>query len=93
MQQIYINGKCNFLVESRILNGANKAHFREKLPLGNLDPKELATSENSFTKAVVSQLLKFANANLRHAITHKVIGTTCSFSKFIEVSLSKVKVK
>jgi hypothetical protein len=33
-QQIYIIGKCKFLMDSKILNCANKTNFREKLPLG-----------------------------------------------------------
>jgi hypothetical protein len=35
-QEIYVIGKCKFLVDSQILNWTSKACFREELPLGSL---------------------------------------------------------
>jgi hypothetical protein len=46
--QIYIIEKCKFRVYSQILNWANKACFREELPLRNLGSKILSTSESCF---------------------------------------------
>jgi hypothetical protein len=89
-QQIYITGKCEFLVNSQILNWNNKACFREELPLGSTVLKKLATSDSFITEAVVFKLLRLVDANPRHAITRKVTNTTCSLLKFIQVSLSKV---
>jgi hypothetical protein len=57
----------------------------KELPLGSFG------SESLFTKAVVFQLLKLADANQRHAVT--VTVATCSLLKFIHVSLHKTKVK
>jgi hypothetical protein len=61
----------------------------KELPLGSSGSEKVATPKSSFTKAVVFQLLKSAEVNLRHAVT----VTTCSLLKFIQVSLNKVKVK
>jgi hypothetical protein len=74
-------------VDFQILKLTNKACFREELPLESLGMKKLAASETSFAKS-----LQFVIANLSHTITHKVTVTTSSLSKFIQVSLSKVKV-
>jgi hypothetical protein len=85
--QNYNIGKCTFLVNSQILNWANKPCFREELPLGSLGSKKLATSDSSFTKASPFHLLKSADANVRHAVT----VTTCTLLNFIQVHLVKVK--
>jgi hypothetical protein len=45
-QQVNIIGKCKFLANSRSLNWANKASFREEL-LGSVGSKKIATPENS----------------------------------------------
>jgi hypothetical protein len=92
IQQIYINGKCEFLVDSQTLKCTNKARFREELPFGSWGSKNLITWESSFTIVVVFQLLQFADANLHHVITHKITVTTCSLLKCIQVSHRKVKV-
>jgi hypothetical protein len=91
--EIYIIMKHKFLVDSKILNWTNKARFREELPLRISGSKKLTNSESSFTRVVVFQLLKFVDANLHHANTHIITVTSCSLLKFIQVSLSKVKVK
>jgi hypothetical protein len=85
-QQIYIIGNCQFLAKSQILNCTNKASFRKELSLQNLGWKKLDTSESSFTKRLVFQLQKCADAKRRHVVT----VTTCALLSFTPVHLVKV---
>jgi hypothetical protein len=69
-QQICIIGNCKFLVDSQILNWANKVCLREDLPLGSLGSKKLAVSESSFTKGSrlpSSEVCERKPASLRHS--------------------------
>jgi hypothetical protein len=85
-QQNCIIGKGKFLAKFQIFKWTNKACVREKLPLGSLGSKQLATSESSFAKTVVFQLLKSADAKLRHPVTI----TNCTLLGFIKVHLVKL---
>jgi hypothetical protein len=72
-QKINIIWKCEFLVNSQSLNWANMACFREKLPLGSLGSKKLATPESSFAELVVFQILNCTDAKLYHVITDQLV--------------------
>jgi hypothetical protein len=63
-RHVNITRKCKFLVNSQNLNWANKACFREELPLGSLGSEKFATSESSFTKSVVFWTPNCIEANL-----------------------------